>query len=113
MKDQLNLLQGIKNKNNGIEKALENANKNNENWSKNAYSFLLHYLKNQKTFMAEDVRIASFGVVSIPPSNRAWGAIFVMAKKNQLIRSIGFAKVKNPKAHGTPANLWAVNSTIL
>ena len=107
--EQLNLFEGNKLRDLGINQSFENAENNSEGWGKCAYSFLLQYIKTNNTFMAEDVRVASKGIVSEPPSKRAWGAIFVMAKKNKLIKPIGFRNVKNPKAHRTPATLWEVN----
>lgn len=111
MEEQLNLFEGNRLRDIGINQYLENAEDKIEKWGEHAYHFLLGYVKTNETFMAEDVRVASEGIVPEPPSKRAWGAIFVMAKKNELIRSIGFGNVKNPKAHRTPATLWAVNTS--
>jgi len=105
---QLMLFQGNKLRDLGIKKSFENAESYNKHWGKCAYLFLLEYIKTTKEFMAEDVRIASEGIVKQPPSKRAWGYIFVLAKKNKIIKSIGFSNVKNPKAHRTPATLWSV-----
>lgn len=112
MEEQLNLFKGNYLRDKGIKQSFENAEDKNDKWGKYAYSFLLEYIKSNKRFMAEDVRVASKGVVPEPPSKRAWGAIFVSAKKNKLIKSIGFGNVKNPKAHRTPATLWEVNHPI-
>lgn len=101
--------QGEKLRDLGIKQSLENAEDKFENWGLLAYSFLLLYIKENDTFMAEDVRAASEGIIPDPPSKRAWGGIFVKAKKNKIIKSIGFSSVKNPKAHRTPATLWAAN----
>lgn len=108
MISQLDLFLGKKLRDEGIKKSYDNAENKNNEWGKFAYLFLLEYIKTNKEFMAEDVRVASEGIVSEPPSKRAWGAIFVLAKKNKIIKSIGFCSVKNPKAHRTPATLWAV-----
>ena len=107
--DQLNLFEGSRLRDIGINLAVENANVKSRNWQDIAYSFLLEYIKTNDVFMAEDVRIASDGIVPIPPSKRAWGIIFVTAKKNKVIKSIGFKTVQNPKAHRTPATLWSVS----
>tara|TARA_R110001606_G_scaffold72484_1_gene166966 strand:+ start:245 stop:574 length:330 start_codon:yes stop_codon:yes gene_type:complete len=109
MKEQLNLFKGNELRDLGINKSFKNAEDKNKKWGSLAYSFLLQYIKENHTFMAEDVRVSSEGIVPEPPSKRAWGAIFVMAKKNKIIKSIGFANVRNPKAHRTPATLWEVN----
>ncbi len=90
----------------GIEKALQAADNRDHRWSAIAYQFLLDFSKHNKQFMAEDVRTASDGIVPEPPSKRAWGGIFVSARRNKLIRSVGFGLVKNPKAHRTPATVW-------
>lgn len=112
MVEQLNIFEGNKLRDMGIDQSFENAEYKNVNWGDGAYSFLLEYIKTNDTFMAEDVRCASSGAVPEPPSKRAWGAIFVKAKKNKLINSIGFGNVKNPTAHRTPATLWTVNKMV-
>jgi len=109
MGKQLNLFSGAELKDIGINRALENAESKNKGWGAIAYGFLLEYIKKNKTFLAEDVSNASYGIVPEPPSKRAWGAIFVMAKKNNIIKKAGYSPVKNPKAHRTPATLWTTN----
>ncbi len=105
---QLDIFESNQNRDKGINQSLENAENNTNNWSKLAYKFLLEYSKSNKEFMAEDVRIASTGIVPEPPSKRAWGGVFVRAKINGIIYSNGYSKVSNPKAHRTPATLWRV-----
>ena len=105
MESQLNLFEGRKLRDEGIERAEEHANKN-YTWSDFAFSFLEGYICFHKRFMAEDVRVASSGIVPSPPSKRAWGAVFVKAVKLNLIRRVGYQSVKNPKAHCTPATIW-------
>lgn len=92
----------------GMKKAVDNADNSVSNWSELAYSFLLKFIKSNSTFMAEDVRIASIGIVPEPPSLRSWGLILVKASKNNLIESHKTSKVKNPKAHSANANVWNV-----
>ncbi len=105
---QLDLFLGKQLRDIGISQSMENADKQNEKWTFYAYQFLLDYIKLNKEFMAEDVRVASEGIVQVPPSNRAWGGIFVKAVKSGLIKRKGFMNVKNAKAHCTPATLWEV-----
>lgn len=108
MESQLNPKKGTELRDIGIERSLANAEDKNENWANEAYSFLLRYSKDNKVFMAEEVRVASEGTVPEPPSKRAWGGIFLSARKSGLIKAIGFGSVKNPKAHRTPATIWEV-----
>ena len=93
----------------GIKKALDNANNTHDKWSDKAYDFLLKYIKYQNQFMTEDVRVASEKAIPKPPSNRAWGSVILKAAKSGLINRVGFANVKNAKAHKTPAYVWRVN----
>lgn len=106
----LNLFSGQENRDIGIKQAIDNANNKNANWSEQAYNFLLNYMKNHSEFMAEEVRVASEEIIPLPPSNRAWGGIIRKAFKNDLIESIGFKSVKNPKAHCAPCNVWKVKN---
>jgi len=103
---QLNLFSGPELRDKGIQKAVDHADREIKNWPGLAYEFLKSYLYENRTFMTKDVRCASKGIVPDPPNNRAWGGIMVHAKMCGLITSIGYDKVKNPKAHCTPATLW-------
>jgi len=105
---QLDLFSGQNLRDAGMTKAMEHADEETPKWNYNAYQFLLNYTKTNKEFMAEDVRLASEGIVDEPPSKRAWGGIIVRAVKSGLIKRKGFMNVKNAKAHCTPATLWEV-----
>lgn len=102
-------LNGTSARDNGIQIAEHNANREIKGWSDIAYAFLLGYAQKHKEFMIEDIRAASIGIVPTPPSNRAWGAIAVRASKDGFISRKGFKSVSNVKAHRTPATLWVVN----
>lgn len=103
---QLDIFQSQINRDKGIQKALDSAERLNDGWANQAFIFLRNYIKAHNTFMTEDVRKAAEGIVPSPPSERAWGGIIVRAKKERLIRRIGFQSVTNPKAHCTPAAVW-------
>ncbi len=103
---QLDIFRGEELRDQGIQKSLDHANSKIDSWGESAYIFLNGYALKHNIFMAEDVRVASQGIVEVPPSKRAWGAVFVKAKKNKLIKSKGFGTVKNPNAHRTPATIW-------
>ena len=105
MKKKLDLFKSRNLRDQGIQQSLNTAEIHSEKWGTKAYHFLLEYIKSNKEFMAEDVRVASDGIVPPPISKRAWGAIMVLAKKNNIIYSKGYSCVKNPKAHRTPATL--------
>jgi len=108
MKIQFDLFSGQELRDIGIAQSVENADRQVKKWSFYAYEFLLTYIKTNKEFMAEDVRVASEGIIQAPPSDRAWGAILVKGVKSGLIKRKGFKNVKNAKAHCTPATLWEV-----
>lgn len=90
----------------GIQKSEDHANQIDLKWSEKAMSALCRFVVTHKgRFQAEDVR--KFAVhVPHPPSLRAWGGIMVKAARLGLIRSVGYEKVNNPLAHGTPAAVW-------
>ena len=105
---------GLQLRDKGIKKAIDNANDTHDKWSDKAYKFLLDYIKygegrDQYEFMTEDVRVASEKAIPKPPSNRAWGSVILRASRSGLINRVGFANVKNAKAHKTPASVWRVN----
>lgn len=91
----------------GIQKAVDHANQVHPSWSDRAYEFLLDYAASiSGSFMAEEVRNASAGIIPEPPSRRAWGAVIIRAARAGVIRNIGYRKVSNERAHSTPAALW-------
>ena len=93
----------------GIEKAINNADRSVKNWSSMAYSFLKGFARTRFAFMAEEVREASEGIIPKPPSNRAWGSVITKAKKEGIIIHHGYGQVKNPKAHRANASIWKSN----
>lgn len=94
----------------GIRQAVDHADMLHINWSENAFQYLKHYIRDNKVFMAEDVRESARGIIPEPPSKRAWGGVIVRAVKQGMITRIGFSNVKNIKAHCTPATLWSVKN---
>lgn len=104
----LELFSGETLRDEGIETSITHADSIIENWQQTAYQFLLRYVRENKNskFMAEDIRNSSDGWVPEPPNNRAWGGIIVRAAKAGIIKRIGYKKVKNTKAHCTPAAIW-------
>jgi len=89
----------------GMNRALDNANWATEGWGDSALSYLIACPMTK--FLAEDIRIWAHnnGLVK-PPHARAWGGVIVRAKKEGLIKFVGYSKVKNPTAHATPASVW-------
>jgi hypothetical protein len=79
-----------------------------DSWTKTAYAFMLKYAKMHNQFLAEDLRLASEGIVPKPKCARSWGAVIVMANRNDIIERIRYVKVKNPNAHSAIATLWRV-----
>lgn len=96
-------------KQDGIEKALNNANNTHEKWEDIAYNFLLEYAKNNRTFQIEEVRESAVGIVPPAPSKRSWGGITQTAQRNRIIRSIGYKPTKGTTAHKALANVWSSN----
>jgi len=96
----------------GMALAIESADKAAEKWSEQAYALLLDYIRLHgagHTFQAEAARqhIHAKGL-PLPPSNRAIGSLMVKLKNAGLIRSLGTAPVKNPRAHQANANVWQI-----
>lgn len=105
---QTSFFSGEELRDSGMKRVLDNADEQIPQWSHFAYNFLLTYIKDNKEFMVEEVRLASEDHIPPPPSARAWGGIIVKAVKSGLVRRSGFRNVKNAKAHCTPASVWEV-----
>lgn len=100
------MLLGKQLKTEGMDQAVMTADSVIPIWSTRAYDFLVNYAKYNYKFMSEDVRTASESEIPTPPSNRAWGAVIVKAKKNGIIKHFGYGQVKNPIAHMANASVW-------
>lgn len=100
-------LSGKELKDSGILKAEINANRVNPGWSEQAYDYLKIFIRHRRTpFTIESFRASLKSYLPDPPSLRAFGALAVRAKREGLIKRVGFVQVENPKAHQANANLW-------
>jgi hypothetical protein len=90
----------------GIQRAIDNANRKEPKWADMAYGFLLGFIMKHKEFMTEEIRESAEKLIPHPPSKRAWGGVIVRAVKAGLIYRSGYRNTKNIKAHCTPAAVW-------
>lgn len=106
--NQLQLpLSGKKLKELGIQKSLDTAERVKPGWSDQCYRFFKIWIKKQtKPFKVESFRESVRGVINDPPSLRTFGAIVIRAKKDKLIKHVGYTQVDNPKAHKANISLW-------
>lgn len=98
----------------GMGAALENANRQIENWGDIAYDFLVQYFKehpNEK-IQVEKIRQASVGVVPPPPNNKAWGGIVTRAKSKGIVIKTGVAPVTEASAHRGYASVWQLKEVL-
>ena len=102
---QLDLFKSERLREDGITRAIENAERKSDNWMEKAVQFVVRFPKDR--FMTEDVRVWSHeNGLPIPPSARSWGAVIRAAEKLGVVRRVGYGSVSNPKAHRTPASVW-------
>jgi hypothetical protein len=107
---QLEIFEAVAVRDAAIQQASANAERKHPGWNEQAYQFLLDFIKDRSDpFMAEDVReAANRKKFPLPPSERAWGGVFVRAAKEGIIKNNGYAPKKKADAHRTPAILWTV-----
>lgn len=109
LQQELNFDQAKVNANDGMNRAVLNAESHDPEWAAQAYDFLKAFLQcvGPNEFMAEEVRtMAAKTGFTQPPSNRAWGAVIQRASRDGIIEFVGYQKTKNPMAHCTPAGVW-------
>ena len=90
----------------GIAMAIDHADAVEPRWSDYAFAFLTDYALTHETFTSEDVREASAGVVTEPPSLRAWGGVFMRAAKRGMLLREGYANARDPKVHCNVVTVW-------
>ena len=100
---------GAELKQGGITVAIDHANMKHDGWADKAYELLMQFISWHKAaFLCETLRLyaETEGLLPAPPSNRAYGAIILRAKREGAIVHAGYAQVHNPKAHMANASLW-------
>jgi hypothetical protein len=95
----------------GMELAVETANAEHPNWKDRCWQLFFAWLSRKPRyfeFMVEDFRryLYDYDLIEKPKSDRAFGFISTQARKRDLILWVRMDKVKNKKAHATPANVW-------
>ncbi len=95
----------------GMDLGVETANAEHPKWSDRCWLLFFNWLNKKPRyyeFMIEDFRdyVYQYDLIEKPKSERAFGFLSVRAVKRELIDHSGTAKVKNKKAHATPANVW-------
>lgn len=89
----------------GMQRALDHANRVITKWGDLAYVFLEQYARTNLSFISEDVSDASkkWGMAQ-PPTDRAWGAIYTRALKAGLIEQDGSGRSR--RRHGSICPRW-------
>jgi len=93
----------------GMQQALDNANRQIEEWSEEAMDYLKSFLQERGTepFQAEDFRFWAIKKgINHPPTWRAIGGIFTRARRCGLISFLRIEPTSNPPAHCANASLW-------
>lgn len=91
----------------GMKRSLESAERVNPGWQEKAYWHFKYWIRYQNhPFKMESFREWCKDLIPEPPSLRAFGPITARARKEGLIRHVGYAQVENPKAHRATSSLW-------
>jgi hypothetical protein len=95
----------------GLQMAVSAADRKYPKWSDRCWDLFKRWLSKKERgfqFLIEDFREAVYKwkMIEKPKSDRAFGFISQRAIREKLIVNAGTRKVKNAKAHATPANLW-------
>ncbi len=109
MNEQFDIEFGKKLRDEGIERAINHADRKISQWQEIAYEHFLLWLRKMprgERFMIEDFRKHMGTHLVEPPSLRAYGALAVRGAKDGVIENVGYGKVSNSKAHRTPAAIW-------
>lgn len=91
--------------------AADAADRRDPRWTDQAFQafkdFILLFPNRQ--FTTEDVRLAASHRVPPAPDGRAWGAIALRAKREGIIKMVGYRGVES--SNGSPKVLWQSTST--
>lgn len=105
----LNAKEGRRLRDEGIDRAVAHANKENPGWSDKVYDLFVNkfLLNTNGPFLMEEFRSFCAQIdFDFPPDSRAFGAIPKRAKKEGLIKSVGTRPAKSKKSHMANYNIW-------
>ncbi len=89
----------------GMGRALNHAEHHDPDWGETALAFLEGFALSNETFISEDVSDASkYTCFPQPPTDRAWGAIYVRARRLGIISMDGTGRSR--RRHSTICPLW-------
>lgn len=89
----------------GMACAMEHAERVSPGWKDLAYQFLLDFARNHPSFISEDVSDASKAAgMEQPPTDRAWGSLYVKAAKSGVIVQSGTGRSR--RRHNSLCPRW-------
>lgn len=105
MTDQLTITHARQLRDEGMARAGDHAERVTPQWLDTAYAFLLNFATTHQTFISEDVSDASkvWGMVQ-PPTDRAWGSVYVRAVKAGIIVQDGAGRSR--RRHASICPMW-------
>ena len=89
----------------GHEMAERAADHAGEEWKEIAFNAFRRHAEKHWEFLTEDVRRANPDLPP-PPDTRAWGQVALRAKREGIVRALGYAQTSSKTAHGCPATKW-------
>lgn len=108
-KPDLNKEEANRLRNEGIDRAVKKADKDNPGWSDRAYQYFVNVFLRDKNgpFQAEEFRhFCAQMDFDLPANLRAFGGIFTRARHAGIIKSVGKQPTRSPKQHRANAELW-------
>jgi hypothetical protein len=81
------------------------ANKAGDEWREEAYAAFCQYAKAHPYFTNEEVRAANPDLVA-PFDERAWGAIALRAKRQDIVVSHSWVRARSQTVHGSIITQW-------
>lgn len=99
----------LRDRDQGIDRAVRKANKDNPGWADAAYEKIKEFLsQHHGEFMCEDIRAfaAMDDSFDLPNKGQAWAGPIGQAKRNELIRFVRWGASKSKTGHGHPAAVW-------
>lgn len=88
-----------------MSRVAKHADESCHRWSVLAFQWVLTYALAHREFVSEDCTAAAMEVgIPKPPDDRAWGAPFARAARQNIIKRIGYGVSK--RRHLSPTPLW-------
>lgn len=100
------IIRALAGRDSGMQRAQDHAEEASPGWADRAFAALCAHATRGGRFTSYEFRMAAYGQgLDAPPTDKAFGPVFLRAAKAGVIRKAGYAQ--HPERHASPTPVWS------